>query len=260
MIRALAVILAVLRMFLILIHLALFVLFGLIAIKVVRDKRSFAFLIRKIWCRIAVFILGIKVIKSGFLEFPSGVLYISNHRSLIDAVIAFSIINDGFVISKAEVADYPLISTGARLSGVVFVKREDRESRIQTKNTIVELLEHNCSVLVYPEGTVSVSKDILEFKKGSFEAAFNADAFVIAMALEYMKPGLDFWHHNNLLLQFIYTFSKWRTVTRIHFFEPLKISNPEKDVIQIKQKIENKLSEFQKNWSLTDRQTYSGKN
>jgi len=251
-------IIASIRLLLLVLMIILFVSIGFVLFKMGLVKKEFGYKLRKVFCQFAVVLLGIKIIKSGQTSKYHGALYVSNHRSLIDAVILFSILNHGYVISKSEVKNYPFIGTGAELSGVVFVERNNLDSRNLTKMKIKELLVNKESVIIFPEGTVSIDQTPLPFRKGSLDAAFEANAPVCYSALEYMNPATDFWFHQHLLKQFLISFSKFKTQVRIHFFEPLIIANSLDTIQKIETDISLKLLEFQKSWNSEERNKLFG--
>lgn len=241
-------ILAVCRMLILILSLFITIAFGVV-LKFLRIlKQEHAFIIRTYWCRFVLLILGIKCRKEGNLALKSGTLYVSNHRSLIDPVVLFSLIKNGFAISKAEVQNYPLINVGANLSGVVYVNRNNKDSRHSAKSSIVATLNKGNSVLLFPEGTISVNRKILDFKKGGFEAAYECNAPVVPIALEYADPDRDFWFTDNIVKQFLISFSQWRTTVYLRIYEPRYIYEPLQDCSKIHELIQSQISEFQKNW------------
>lgn len=211
------------------------------------DQES-AFLIRTWWCKFALNVLGIKIIRNEFPSEISASLYVSNHRSLIDPVILFSFIRNGYAVSKAEVRNYPVINKGAELSGVVYVDRNDRDSRSATRKAIAQSLRLGHSVLLFPEGTISIQRQILPFRKGGFEACAESNSSVVPIAIEYMNPRRDFWFREHLLVQFYVTFSKWKTEVRLHFFDAFKCNNAKENCEDVSRMIQDKLDDFQKFW------------
>ena len=240
--------LAISRFLLLVLTMAIFTGFGFILIYRRLFKQQLAFKIRTIWCKLACSILGIKIYKTGHLDVSQPQLYVGNHRSLIDPVVIFSFLNNGYAVSKSEVEKYPLISQGAKLSGVIFVHRNNTESRFLAKNSILENLNNNRSILIFPEGTISITRELLPFKKGSIESAVAAGKKVSFFAIEYMNPKRDFWWNEHLLQQFITTFSKWKTEVRIHFFDSEIPTDPLNFTEKMSTKIQEKLFDFQTNW------------
>lgn len=241
--------LASIRLIILILSLAFFVGVGLILDKSRLGDQNTAFRIRKSWCKWATWLLGIRIESSGNLNQDDGILYVSNHRSLVDAVVVFSFIENGWAISKAEVERYPLISAGAKLSGVVFVDRESNLSRFETKQKIYELLMEKRSVIIYPEGTVSIGRSTLPFRKGSIEAAEKANSPVVPIAIEYMDPDSDFWWHPHIMHQYFKTFSKFQTRVKIHFFDPVSPVDASNACAEIQWMINQKITEYQKQWN-----------
>lgn len=240
--------LAVLRFVVLIGSMAFIVAFGWMLVKLKIADQQLAFKIRTVWCKLAVVILGIRIRKTGTLDLTPGTLYVGNHRSLIDPIVAFCFIDNGYAVSKVEVSGYPLVHTGAQLSGVIYVQRNNSESRRNTKDIITEYLLQNNSILIFPEGTTGTEKNTLAFKKGSFEAAAITNHPVVAFAIEMGNPEKDFWYKDGLLSQFFTTYSKWKTIVYLHFFNPVYGTSGEQLCEQCQNKIDQKLIEFQMNW------------
>lgn len=241
-------ILALLRFIIIILSLAVVVSIGIMLVKLKWADQEFAFGIRKNWCRFAIIILGIRIHKSGELIEEDGTLFAGNHRSLLDPIVVFSLIRNGFVVSKAEVESYPIVNAGAKMSGVVYVQRDNSVSRQSTKNSIAELLYQNQSVLVFPEGTTPTTNHTLPFKKGSFEAAVQLNKPVVAFALEMGDPKRDFWHGQGLFNLYFNSISKWKTEVYIHFFNPVKSGSGEILANELELKVNDQLKKFQQHW------------
>lgn len=150
-------------------------------------------------------ILGIVYRKQG--EPYQGVcLYVSNHRSMLDPLIELSWL-DTYILSKAEVGDYPLLGRGAKETGVIFVDRDNTKSRKTALNTIENLLKSKHSVMVYPEGTTNSGDLTGEFRKGAIELAYDLDIPVIPIMIEY-PDNTYYWSHEKLMDYFLRIFRK----------------------------------------------------
>lgn len=240
--------LAAIRFIILIGTMALIIGLGLLMIKLGIGDQRFAFKIRTVWCRFALKLLGIRLHVSGNVDLTEGTLFVGNHRTFIDPILAFSFIDNGYAISKSEVSGYPLIHTGAKLTGVIYVQRNDTQSRHHVKDCIAEYLQQNKSILIFPEGTTSIDKNTLPFKKGSFEAAATAGKPIVVFAIEMGNPKKDFWYKDGLLSQYFITYSKIHTDIYIHFFEPIRGNSGEALCLQSQQMVNIKLMEFQKNW------------
>ena len=204
-------------------------LLGLTSVKI-------GFQLRAIFCKVAIQILGLKIIKTGNSKLQEGTLYVGNHRSLVDPIVVFSEVQSDYAVSKAE------------------IDRQNKDSRNSARSSIVEAMQKKFSIVLFPEGTISRTKKTLSFKKGAFEAAIETNTPIIPFAMEYHNPSKDFWLHDNIIIQFLKTFSKWKTVISIHYFEPIINSNDALATTLFCENIINgKISTFQQNhWTKQD--------
>ncbi len=165
------------------------------------------------------FILGYKIKTHGSMAQHDPAIYISNHRCFSDPILALNYYYF-FPIGKAEVEKYPLIGLGARETGILFVKRENKESRNLVKEAMRETLKKGMSIFLCPEGTTSIAQTTKEFKRGAFEVAVDLKVPIIPLAMVYSQPEYDFWIPGySLLGHFIRQFGKWRTTVDIYFPE-----------------------------------------
>ncbi|HUR30443.1 MAG TPA: lysophospholipid acyltransferase family protein, partial [Saprospiraceae bacterium] len=161
-----------------------------------RDKSKKLFYIRRSFCKAALGVFNIKLEVIGNPILPGG-LIISNHRSLLDPLVELSIL-DVYILSKAEVGSYPMIGKGAKETGVFFVDRNSDQSRKSALLAIEQLLTTGLPVLIYPEGTTKGSDLTGEFRKGSFEIAFNNHIPVIPVMIEYPNSSY-YWTDSTLM-------------------------------------------------------------
>ena len=182
---------------------------------------------------------GIRPIKSS--------LVISNHRTLLDPIIQAAFI-DAFIIAKAEVSRLPVISQGAQMTGIIFVKRERMRSRAAAKEKTQELLLDGQNVLVYAEGTTGVQKQSDPFKPGTFAVAAKHQLSVVPVSIEYREQK-DFWSDGSLIEQMVRQIGAWRTQAKLVIGEDERHTDT-KDLLKNTQaSIDRNLLRMQMNWS-----------
>ena len=117
------------------------------------DKLGRNMSIRRLWILIVSKLMGLKIQSEG--DVPDGTfLYVSNHKSFMDPMVALHFLK-ALPLAKAEIDAYPLIGYGIRISGVLFVKRESLRSRANARIALEDTLARGRSVLIYPEGTTT---------------------------------------------------------------------------------------------------------
>jgi lyso-ornithine lipid O-acyltransferase len=140
------------------------------------------------WCRTLLRAFGVGVIVAGApgLGGPAtrGRLVVANHRSTAD-ILALLRAFGGAMVSRADVAGWPLIGAAARAVGTVFVDRSNAFSGATAVRAIRARLVRGGTVIVFPEGGTSSGDEVRLFRPGAFIAALRADAEVVPVGLAY---------------------------------------------------------------------------
>jgi 1-acyl-sn-glycerol-3-phosphate acyltransferase len=140
------------------------------------------------WARINLKIFGVQVEAHGKyaddgLLYPSqgkndvGHIFVANHRSGMDIPVILATVA-AHVISRHDLATWPLIGRSARRVGTLFVDRASRRS--------------GEGVAMFPEGTAHVGDEVREFRPGAFNAAQRAAAEVVPIGLVYSSDDAYF--------------------------------------------------------------------
>lgn len=114
-------------------------------------------------------------------------LVVSNHISWCDIPILGGLAPVRF-LSKAEVAEWPLIGWLARQAGTLFIKRGGGQAR-QVKSAIRSTLASGESVLIFPEGTTSAGLTVLPFHGLLLSAAREANVTIQPATICYRREG-----------------------------------------------------------------------
>jgi len=197
--------------------------------------------------RILHVVLGSKITVYGKEPITSG-LIISNHRSYFDPLIILRNIL-AYPIAKKEVESWPLIGNVCKTTGVIFVKREDKESRNKTMNKIRLVLKNGFSILNTPEGTTHIEPTTIKFKPGAFLLATQLGVPVIPVAVDYKNLD-DAWIGDDTFVpHFLRCFGKWQTEIKVSYLEPIYSNDVEELIATTKKKIDEELIRFRKDWN-----------
>jgi 1-acyl-sn-glycerol-3-phosphate acyltransferase len=113
-----------------------------------------------------------------------GRIFVMNHRSGADIPIMLSLVA-AHVISRHDVANWPLIGSGGKRIGTLFVDRKSRRSGATVLKQIADALSAGEGVAMFPEGTAHTGDEVYEFKPGAFKAALRADAEIVPLGIAY---------------------------------------------------------------------------
>ena len=213
------------RLLLFAITISIGILIAMLSYALPGDHLRHSMAVRRRWIQLFCWTLGFSISREGTVSEKDPVLYVSNHRSLMDPVATLYYIY-AFPLAKAEVGKYPLIGFGAKITGLLLVKRNNFKSRAMARDAIRETLNRGYSVLIYPEGTTNREYTIMPFKPGSFQVALEENVPIVPIAIEYADPQ-DHWKERSLLQQYFYQFGKWKSRCALTFGDPISAGSAE---------------------------------
>ncbi len=151
-------------------------------------------------------------------------IFVGNHRSYLDPAVVLRDV-EALPVAKAEVADWPLIGYGAKVTGIMFVKRDSKTSRASTLDAMRKTLQMGFPVLVYPEGTTHTMPHTMEFRGGGFGLAVKEQVPVVPMAIEYFDMRDAWVGDDTFISHFMRCFGKKRTYIKIRYGQALPPGN-----------------------------------
>ena len=109
---------------------------------------------------------------------------VANHLSLLDILIVFRLFRDFKWVSKIEVFKIPVIGWNMRLNGYIPLRRGDRESVLAMFAACRRTISAGSSVMIFPEGTRSLTGDMRPFKLGAFELAQETKVPIVPIVIK----------------------------------------------------------------------------
>jgi 1-acyl-sn-glycerol-3-phosphate acyltransferase len=140
------------------------------------------------WCDAMLRVFGIRVITIGQAPKRGAKLVVSNHRGVADVLVLLRTFG-GHMVSRADLAKWPLIGLAGRRLGTVFVDRSDAKSGAVTIRTMRTLLNQGETVTIFPEGTTFSGDEVRPFHAGGFVAATGTRAEVVPVGLAYARDS-----------------------------------------------------------------------
>jgi len=116
---------------------------------------------------------------------PERGLLVSNHLSYLE-VLVFGAALPCYLVSKAEIANWPFFGPLARAGGTLFVDRSSRASAEAVSGQIAERLKGPVPVLFFPEGTSTDGGQLLRFHSRFFTPAVDAGVPITAASVRYV--------------------------------------------------------------------------
>lgn len=140
------------------------------------------------------FISGTKTEVIGKDRIPTDepVLFVGNHKSYFDIVIAYSIVPNltGFV-AKKELKKLPVVSWWMRNLYCLFLDRADIKEGLKTILQGIEYINQGVSIVIFPEGTRAETDELLPFHEGSLKFAEKTGCKIIPLVQNNTRACLE---------------------------------------------------------------------
>ena len=135
-------------------------------------------------------LFGTEVLVEGDLEVDRGALVVANHQSALDIGVMLSL-SRGVLVSRHDVADWPVLGRIAKHGNTIFVDRDDRRSGASALREIRRRIKEGHIVVAFPEGGTFPGDSVHEFHPGAFAAVRSLEAPVIPVGLAY-SPAVHY--------------------------------------------------------------------
>ena len=127
-----------------------------------------------IWARVNARVTPVEVKVSGREHIKPGQSYVivANHLSHFDILAVYGWLGVDFRwVMKQELRKVPALGYACEMLGHVYIDRSNPEAAKRSIDNAKHQLKNGTSIFFFPEGTRSVSGEMLPFKKGAFHLA-----------------------------------------------------------------------------------------
>jgi 1-acyl-sn-glycerol-3-phosphate acyltransferase len=139
--------------------------------------------VQRCWTAAALGACGVRVHRAGPVV-PPGALVVANHVSWIDA-LALHAVAPVRLLAKAEVRRWPLVGVMAARAGTVFLDRDRLRALPDAVAGLADALRAGTAIAVFAEGTTRCGRDLGPFRPAALQAAHDAGAPVVPVAVRY---------------------------------------------------------------------------
>lgn len=115
---------------------------------------------------------------------------VSNHQSLVDILVAFTLFIHFKWVSKAELFKIPLIGWNMSLNRYIRLRRGNSRSIKKMYSACEKHLASGSSVYLFPEGTRSESGQMRDFKEGAFVLAKRLGKPILPLVINGSRTAL----------------------------------------------------------------------
>ncbi len=200
------------------------------------------------WSRTNLRIFGVHVLRQGARHNdkklypacgPNGVgrIFVMNHRSGMDISVILTTA-EAHIISRHDLAHWPLLGKSARRVGTLFVDRSSKRSGASVLKEVAQALAAGEGVAMFPEGTAHAGDEVHEFRTGAFNAARRAGAEIVPLGIAYGND--DAYYRIESFLAHMKRLASLKTLdVAIEIGEPIATEN--RNSIEMKDLVRNEV-------------------
>lgn len=125
-------------------------------------------------------------------------IIIANHQHLFDILLMSHLLPPNTItVGKKSIRWVPVFGWLFYRAGNLLVDRgASEQAKAVMANAERQIIERRVSVVVMPEGTRSLGKGLLPFKKGAFHLAIGTQLPIVPIAISPFHGALNFWKWN----------------------------------------------------------------
>lgn len=138
------------------------------------------------WASALRFIAGMKISVEGreYLKDDQPYVFISNHQSLMDIIVLFTITSNNLrMVLKKELLYVPIFGWALWWTRFISIDRGKRRKALRSIDKGAERIRKGTSVLLFPEGTRSTDGELRPFQAGSFIMAIKSQVPIIPITI-----------------------------------------------------------------------------
>lgn len=150
-----------------------------------RRRRLYNYTV-KFYCRLALWLMGLKLNVINRPDEERPYLLVSNHLGILDILLLASVKPTLFVTS-VEMKNTPFLGLLTEMGGCLYVERRDRSNIRNEMSEIRHALENGLSVALYPEGTSSNGEKVMPFKKTLLTSAAGTGVPIKPVIVNFRK-------------------------------------------------------------------------
>lgn len=152
----------------------------------VPPRGNWVFAFAKIWSALLLKAswLEVQVRREGEIEPGTSYIYLANHQSLFDIPVLLSTVPGQVrMMAKRSLFRIPIFGWALSAGGFIPIDRGDRSTARQSFAAAMKRLRGGISILLFPEGTRSLTDTLLPFQRGGFLLALKLGLPIVPVGI-----------------------------------------------------------------------------
>lgn len=167
----------------------------------VPPRGNWVFAFAKIWSALLLKAswLEVQVRREGEIDPRTSYVYLANHQSLFDIPVLLSTVPGQVrMMAKRSLFRIPIFGWALSAGGFIPIDRGDRSTARQSFAAAMKRLRGGISILLFPEGTRSLTDTLLPFQRGGFLLALKLGLPIVPVGIRGTR---DVQHKGNFAIR-----------------------------------------------------------
>jgi len=165
------------------------IIFGFFAVilSLLWNEKISSYIAGVLWANLNCIITPVMVKLKGRenIEKDQSYVIVVNHQSAYDILVLYAKLGIDFKwVMKKEIRKIPGVGFGSKATGHIFIDRSSTKAAINTINEAMAKIKGGTSLVFFPEGTRSLTTELLPFKKGAFWFAFDLNLPILPVTIK----------------------------------------------------------------------------
>jgi 1-acyl-sn-glycerol-3-phosphate acyltransferase len=164
-------------------------------------RGAWVFAIARLWAAALLKASGIRVrvARDAALDPAGNYLFLPNHQSLFDIPLLLATVPGPVrFLAKRSLFRIPIFGWAMKAGGFIPVDRKERGSARESFQAAVAQLATGTSVVIFPEGTRSLTAELLPFERGGFLMALKSGLPLVPVGI---RGGLAIQRRGNFAIR-----------------------------------------------------------
>ncbi len=159
----------------------------------------------KIWSQLTCYLLLLPVKVTGRKKLlkKTSYVFVPNHQGAFDIFLIYGFLGRNFKwLMKQSLRKIPIVGKACESAGHIFVDRSNPSKTIATFRKAEASLRDGVSLVVFPEGSRSLTGKLGHFKKGAFQVADELQLCVVPVTISgsfEIMPRTSKWVHRHAM-------------------------------------------------------------
>jgi 1-acyl-sn-glycerol-3-phosphate acyltransferase len=152
----------------------------------VPPRGQWVFVMARLWSLLLLraSLLRVEVQREEGIEPGASYVFLANHQSLFDIpVLLATVPNQVRMMAKRSLFRVPIFGWALAAGGFIPIDRGDRSKARQSFSSAVAHIRGGTSILLFPEGTRSLSDTLLPFQRGGFLLALKSGLPIVPVGI-----------------------------------------------------------------------------